>query len=105
MHNLIMFYTKSYYDTFMFKEGPPLHDPCAMAYVFDESLFDVVYVNVDVETMSTLTYGHTVVDLFNVTGKPANCYVTRDMKVDCFFDMMIDALEVADKHSPLGSGK
>jgi purine nucleosidase len=52
--------------------GPPLHDPCVIAYLLWPDLFTSRLVNVAVETESPLTLGMTVVDWWGVTARPAN---------------------------------
>ena len=41
---------------------PPLHDPCIIAFLMQPSLFETVPVNLQVETTSSLTLGHTSVE-------------------------------------------
>ncbi len=48
-------------------QGAPLHDPCTVAYLLDESLFEGKFCNISIETQSTLTLGHTAVDFWAVT--------------------------------------
>ena len=38
-------------------DAPPLHDPCAMAYVIDPTVMEVVPVPINVETKGALTAG------------------------------------------------
>lgn len=73
-------------------EGAPLHDPCTIAYLLQPSLFEGKYCNLEVETESALTLGHTAVDFWQVTGRPAN--VTWLHRVDSagFFELLIDRL-------------
>jgi purine nucleosidase len=53
-------------------DGPPLHDPCVIAYLLWPELFTARFVNVEVETASPLTIGMTVVDWWGVTNRPPN---------------------------------
>lgn len=51
----------------MYKKGqnfdaPPVHDPCAVAYVIDPSVLETKRVPVDIELTGTLTRGMTVAD-------------------------------------------
>ena len=41
-------------------EAPPLHDPCAVAYVIAPELFEARHLRVDVELSSPLCAGQTV---------------------------------------------
>ena len=44
-------------------DNPPVHDPCAVAYVIDPTVVETVSVPVSVELAGTLTRGRTVADL------------------------------------------
>lgn len=67
-----------------FIEG--LHDPCAVAYLLDPSLFTFATYNVEVETMGEFTRGQTVVDLHNNTGKYQNVDVAYEVNRDKMID-------------------
>lgn len=54
------------------RDGAPLHDPCTLLYLLDASLFEFRDCALDVETESSLTYGHTAVDFWRVTGQRPN---------------------------------
>lgn len=45
-------------------DGGPLHDPCTIAYVLEPELFQTKFCNIEVETSSELTLGHTAVDFW-----------------------------------------
>eukprot|EP01111_Echinosteliopsis_oligospora_P009903 TRINITY_DN2994_c0_g1_i3.p1 TRINITY_DN2994_c0_g1~~TRINITY_DN2994_c0_g1_i3.p1 ORF type:complete len:299 (-),score=77.98 TRINITY_DN2994_c0_g1_i3:160-1056(-) len=60
MVDLLLFFKKTYKEVFNF-EHPPLHDPLAIAYVISPDLFETRLMRVDVETMSPLCSGRTVV--------------------------------------------
>ncbi|MEG0371414.1 MAG: nucleoside hydrolase [Clostridium sp.] len=47
-------------------EGTIMHDPSAVAYVIDPSIFECEKYHVDIETKGTITRGKTVVDFDNV---------------------------------------
>ncbi len=87
---LLDFFSKYHVD-FGFK-GSPLHDPCAVAYVIDPTLFKVKPLHVDIETRGEFTTGATVVDYYNVTGRPANAKVAFDVDRERFIDMLVEAL-------------
>ena len=53
-------------------EGAPLHDPCTIAYLLKPELFKGKLCNVEVETESPLTLGHTAVDFWDVTDRTSN---------------------------------
>lgn len=73
-------------------EGPPLHDPCAVAYVIDPSLFETRAVRVDVETHAEFSAGRTVVDLYGVLGESPNATVATAIDAPRFWDLLVEAL-------------
>ncbi|MFD0419651.1 nucleoside hydrolase [Streptomyces sp. NPDC127108] len=74
-------------------EHPPVHDPCAVAYVIDPSVMTVRKAPVDIELTGTLTLGMTVAD-FRAPA-PADCrtQVAVDLDHKRFWDLVVDALE------------
>nr|WP_255713888.1 nucleoside hydrolase [Corynebacterium sp. ACRQP] len=93
-------------------DNPPVHDPCAVAYVIDPSIVETVPVPVSVELAGTLTRGRTVADLrafgaalaSGVPGGGAgasassadpacNTSVATRLDVDRFWDLVVDAVE------------
>ena len=73
-------------------EGAPLHDPCTIAYLLQPELFRGKRCNVEVETGSPLTIGHTAVDFWGVSGRPANATWLYQVNSDDFFDLLLDRL-------------
>ncbi len=73
-------------------DGGPLHDPCVIAYILDPDLFSGRACHVGVETMSELTLGMTVVDWWQVTDRPHNALVMRDIDADGFFALLTERL-------------
>ena len=73
-------------------DGGPLHDPCVIAWLLKPELFSGRDCNVTVETMSELTIGATVVDLWGTTGRPKNAKVMRDIDADGFFGLLTERL-------------
>ena len=93
-------------------DNPPVHDPCAVAYVIDPTVVETVSVPVSVELAGTLTRGRTVADLraFGAalaSGVPgggaapeasaadAACTtsVATRLDVDRFWDLVVDSVE------------
>ncbi|MFF9899462.1 nucleoside hydrolase [Streptomyces longispororuber] len=74
-------------------EHPPVHDPCAVAYVIDPDVMTVRKAPVDIELTGTLTLGMTVAD-FRAPA-PADCrtQVAVDLDHGRFWDLVVDALE------------
>lgn len=75
-------------------DGGPLHDPCVIAYLLKPGLFDGRGCNVEVETMSELTMGMTVIDWWGVTDRPHNARVMRTIDHDGFFNLLTERLAV-----------
>ncbi|MFQ5966938.1 MAG: nucleoside hydrolase [Acidimicrobiia bacterium] len=72
--------------------GAPLHDPCVIAYLLKPQLFRGRACNVEVETLSSLTLGMTVVDWWGQTDRPRNAMVMRDIDADDYFDLIVERL-------------
>jgi len=73
-------------------DGAPLHDPCTVASLLEPDLFDFKACNIAVETASELTMGHTAVDFWGVSGRPANADWAHGVDGDGFFDLLIERL-------------
>src|SRR5215472_6266311 len=65
-----------------------LHDPCVPAYLLRPALFRGRFVNVAVETASSLTLGMTIVDWWGVTGRPANATFLTEVDADAVYELM-----------------
>lgn len=72
--------------------GAPLHDPCTIAWLLKPDLFKGKFVNVEVETESELTHGHTAVDFWRVTGRPPNATFLYHADADGFFELLNERL-------------
>jgi purine nucleosidase len=90
---LMRYYRRAYRSAVGF-EDPPVHDPCAVAYVIDPRLFEVASAHVEVETSGTWTSGMTVTDFRGADGRRR---VGVGTKLDCkgFWDLVISAVERA----------
>ena len=88
---LLDFFGAAYKDAQGF-DYPPVHDPCAVAYVIDPAVMTVKKVPVDIELTGTLTLGMTVAD-FRAPA-PADCHTQVAVKLDhtYFWDLVVDAL-------------
>lgn len=100
---LIDAFRRNYKDAQGF-DNPPVHDPCAVAYVIDPTVVETVAVPVSVELAGTLTRGRTVADLRAFgAGTPATTAVGADsacrtsvatrLDVDRFWDLVVDAVQ------------
>jgi purine nucleosidase len=73
-------------------EGAPLHDPCTIAWLLQPQLFRGKTCNVAVEIHSELTMGHTAVDFWNVSPRPANAHWIHAVDADGFYDLLTERL-------------
>ncbi|MGN7508746.1 pyrimidine-specific ribonucleoside hydrolase RihA [Aeromonas salmonicida] len=72
--------------------GAPLHDPCTIAWLLAPALFHGVECRVDIETQGLHTTGMTVVDRYQLTGKPANALVLLGLDRPGFIDLLVERL-------------
>jgi purine nucleosidase len=100
---LLDFFGETYRDQQGF-EHPPVHDPCAVAFVIDPTVMQVTRVPLDIELTGTLTLGMTVAD-FRAPA-PADCTTQVAGKLDHsrFWALVVDALErIGDPELPNGA--
>ena len=88
---LLDFFARAYRDHQGF-EHPPVHDPCAVAYVIDPSIFRTVKVPLDVELTGTLTLGMTVADFRAPAPDDCVTQVALDLDAPRFWALITDAL-------------
>ena len=72
--------------------GAPLHDPCTVAFLLDETLFAGKVCNLTVEVDSTLTLGHTAVDFWHVTERSPNVTWMHSIDADGFYALLVDCI-------------
>lgn len=89
---LMVFFQQSYEDAQGF-DYPPVHDPCAVAYVIDPTLMRTVRAPIDIELSGGLTLGMTVVDLREPAGDDVTTQVAFDLDHARFWSLVVDALE------------
>jgi len=94
--DLLHFFTQTYRDVFGF-EYPPLHDPVAVAFVIDSSIFTTKKLRVDIDISS----GRTSVDMFGMSSLPKNVTVALKVDVERFWNILIEALQKANRVSKL----
>ena len=89
---LLEFFAETYRDQQGF-EHPPVHDPCAVAFVIDPTVMRVTRVPLNVELTGTLTLGMTVADVR--APAPADCTTQVASALDHakFWALVVDALE------------
>jgi len=73
-------------------DGPPLHDPCAVARVIDPALVGCREAFVAVETRGEWTSGMTVTDFEGRLGHRPNAAVATTLDVPRFWDVLLSAL-------------
>ena len=86
--DLLAFYGRRY----TMPDGPPLHDPCAVARVVEPEVVRCRDGFVAVETQGRWTRGMTVVDFAGRLGRHPNASVTTTLDVPRFWDLVLDAL-------------
>ncbi|NNF41190.1 MAG: nucleoside hydrolase [Woeseiaceae bacterium] len=73
-------------------EGAPLHDPCTIAWLLQPGLFKTKQCNLEVETESELTLGHTAIDFWHVTDRPDNVSWAYEIDADGFYQLLTERL-------------
>lgn len=89
---LLDFFGKMYKQAQGF-DAPPVHDPCAVAYVIDPSVMTTQKVPVDIELTGSLTLGMTVADFRHPA--PTDCHTKVAVKLNHhkFWQLIINALK------------
>jgi purine nucleosidase len=72
--------------------APPVHDPCAVAFVIDPAVLTTRRAPLDVEVAGALTAGMTVVDLRGPEPPDCRTRVAVTLDRDRFWDLVVDAL-------------
>jgi pyrimidine-specific ribonucleoside hydrolase len=73
--------------------GAALHDPCAIAWLIDPTMFTSKPCYVAVETTGTLTTGTTVVDFFDILKQPPNTEVVYDIDRERYMNLIYEAVQ------------
>jgi len=73
--------------------GTPIHDACTTSYLLQPDMFTFKSVNVQVETESQLTRGHTSVDFWQMTDRAPDTNWAINVNAAQFFDIMIDRIQ------------
>jgi purine nucleosidase len=89
---LLEFFGHAYKDAQGF-DFPPVHDPCAVAYVIDPSVLEVRKAPLSVELTGTHTLGMTVADLRAPAPEDCTTSVALGLDAPKFWDLVVDALE------------
>jgi inosine-uridine nucleoside N-ribohydrolase len=88
---LVDFFTVYHRQTYGW-EGAPIHDAVAVAHVIRPGLVETKLRNVEVERVSELCRGRTVVDLWLRTERPPNAHVGVDLDGDAFFELLVERI-------------
>ncbi|MBD8031091.1 uridine-preferring nucleoside hydrolase UriH [Corynebacterium gallinarum] len=85
-------FRKNYQDAQGF-DDPPVHDPCAVAYLIDREVFTTRKTPLDVELYGALTTGMTVADFRAPAPDDCTTQVAVDLDFDKFWNMVVDAVK------------
>ncbi len=88
---LLDFFGETYRDEQGF-EHPPVHDPCAVAFVIDPTVMEAVRVPLDIELTGSLTLGMTVADFRAPAPPDCTTQVARNLDHAKFWNLVVDAL-------------
>ncbi|KAJ2373798.1 Uridine nucleosidase 1 [Coemansia sp. RSA 2607] len=99
--DLLLYFGSTYEDVFGEKEGAPLHDPVAVAYLFMRPMFTERHIRIDIDCNDSHGRGRTFCDVYKKTNEPANCWIVTSVELEPFWKQMVDALVRASKNSPL----
>lgn len=74
-------------------DAPPVHDPCAVAYVIDPTVMTTRRVPVDIELTGGLTVGMTVADFRYPPPDECTTSVAVELDHEKFWGLVVDALQ------------
>jgi len=77
-------------------DGAPIHDAVALAHSFRDGIVRTEHLNVEIETLSDLCRGRTVVDRWHRTGRDANAHVGVAVDADAFFELLLERIASLD---------
>ncbi len=89
--DLVDFFSVYHRETYGW-EGAPIHDAVALAQVIRPGIVGTRMRNVEVELVSDLCRGRTVVDLWHRTGREPNAHVGVDLDTDAFFELLLERI-------------
>jgi inosine-uridine nucleoside N-ribohydrolase len=88
---LVDFFTVYHRQTYGW-EGAPIHDAVAVAHLLRPGLVETKLRNVQIELVSELCRGRTVVDLWLRTDRAPNAHVGVDLDSGAFFDLLVERI-------------
>lgn len=77
--------------TAKYRHGPPLHDPCVIAYLLKPELFEGREMHVTIELVGEHSQGRTVCDVYGRSGAP-HAWVLERVDADGFFALLTERL-------------
>ena len=89
--DLLVFFASTYRKVFGFT-APPVHDPCAVANVIDPNIIKAHMAYVEIETVSELTVGRTVCDLYGTMQRAPQVRVGYELAVPHFWEMVLETI-------------
>ena len=89
--DLVEFFKRYHEETYGW-DGAPIHDAVAVAEVIQPGLVTTRHRNVEVETVSDLCRGRTVVDLWRRTGREPNARVGVGIDAEAFFRLLTERI-------------
>lgn len=75
------------------RPGVALHDPAAVLYAVDDSIFETHHVGIRVETKGKLTLGRTVTDLYSDKQMEHNAYIVTDVNREAFVKKIMELMK------------
>ena len=88
---LVDFFALFHRQTYGF-DGAPIHDAVAVAHAFNPGLVETVERNVEIETVSELCRGRTVVDLWRRTENEPNARVGVGIDAEAFLELLVERI-------------
>jgi len=88
---LVDFFALFHRQTYGF-DGAPIHDAVAVAHAFTPGLVETVERNVEIETVSELCRGRTVVDLWSRTGNEPNAHIGVGIDAEAFLELLVERI-------------
>ena len=89
---LMKFFNKTQKEVFNL-DGGPLHDPVTIASLIDPTLLHFEFVNTEIDTYPSISYGRTNCDIPGYLKKEKNSFVATSINVNRFFDIIEEALK------------
>lgn len=90
--DLFSFFRQAYKESQGFK-FPPVHDPCAVAYVIDPSIVKTTQVPINIELQGVLTAGMTVADFRNPPPADCHTWAATELDFERFWQLVVDAIK------------